>query len=105
MGWKRLIQQEVTRGTGGQKRRGGKYNLTQQTRALERQATPRLRRGRKAWVRAGGLGKGGVPAAEAGGPQGGVLAPLLVNVALHGMEREAKAAMRPRLLTWDKEVT
>jgi RNA-directed DNA polymerase len=38
------------------------------------------------WLKAGVLEDGAVHATDAGTPQGGVISPLLLNVALHGME-------------------
>jgi RNA-directed DNA polymerase len=38
------------------------------------------------WLKAGAMEEGVFHATEAGTPQGGVLSPLLLNVALHGME-------------------
>jgi len=47
---------------------------------------PRLRRTIKAWLQAGVMEDGVFTATEAGVPQGGVISPLLMNIALHGME-------------------
>ena len=41
----------------------------------------------RAWLTAGVLERGEFAATEEGTPQGGVISPLLLNVALHGMER------------------
>ncbi|MBY8855114.1 group II intron reverse transcriptase/maturase [Nocardia sp. CA2R105] len=51
------------------------------------------------WLRAGVMENGEWAPSEAGTPQGGVISPLLLNVALHGMEeaagvRQTKAAGR-----------
>jgi RNA-directed DNA polymerase len=40
----------------------------------------------KQWLKAGVMEDGAFHATEAGTPQGGVISPLLLNVALHGME-------------------
>jgi RNA-directed DNA polymerase len=41
------------------------------------------------WLKAGVIEDGGFLATEEGAPQGGVISPLLMNVALHGMEAAA----------------
>ena len=50
-------------------------------------APPMMRQAIKAWLRAGVLDGGVFTPTEAGTPQGGVISPLLANIALHGMER------------------
>ncbi|MBS2965989.1 reverse transcriptase N-terminal domain-containing protein [Actinocrinis puniceicyclus] len=46
------------------------------------------------WLKAGVIGKDGFAPTDEGTPQGGVISPLLFNVALHGMEGAAGAAYR-----------
>ena len=41
------------------------------------------------WLKAGVVEKGRLAPTEEGTPQGGVVTPLLLNVALHGMEEAA----------------
>ncbi len=48
--------------------------------------TPRLRQVIKAWLKAGVMENGTLFPTEEGSPQGGVISPLLANVALHGLE-------------------
>ena len=47
----------------------------------------------KGWLKAGILDKGNWHEPEAGVPQGGVISPLLMNVALHGFERAIGASL------------
>jgi len=42
-----------------------------------------------AWLKAGVIDRGHFAPAERGSPQGGVVSPVLMNVALHGMEQAA----------------
>jgi retron-type reverse transcriptase len=46
----------------------------------------------EAWLRAGALTDGAYTPTEAGTPQGGVISPLLANIALHGMEEAVQQA-------------
>lgn len=55
------------------------------------QTFPAMRRAIKAWLMAGVLEEGVFAPTTAGTPQGGVISPLLANIALHGMEEAVKA--------------
>jgi RNA-directed DNA polymerase len=48
----------------------------------------------KAWLKAGVVESGEFTATEEGTPQGGVISPVLLNVALHGMEHAAGVRYR-----------
>lgn len=47
------------------------------------------------WLKAGYMDEGGFYDTEKGTPQGGVISPLLANVALHGMEKALKIKREP----------
>lgn len=51
---------------------------------------PTLRRQIRAWLKAGVMDGKELFPTEEGTPQGGVISPLLANIALHGMEEKAK---------------
>ena len=53
---------------------------------------PKLRRVIKAWLKSGVLDEGTLFPTEEGTPQGGVISPLLANIALHGLEETVKDA-------------
>jgi RNA-directed DNA polymerase len=57
---------------------------------------PRLRRIIKAWLKAGVLDGETLFPTEQGTPQGGVISPLLANIALHGMEETIQTAFPVR---------
>lgn len=44
----------------------------------------------KAWLKSGVIDKGAFTATSEGTPQGGIISPLLANIALHGMEERIK---------------
>lgn len=51
---------------------------------------PRLRKQIKSWLKSGVLDQGEIFPTVEGTPQGGVISPLLANIALHGMEERVK---------------
>lgn len=59
---------------------------------------PALRPGLKGWLKAGIMDHGVFNETQQGTPQGGVLSPLLANIALHGIEEDTKEALK-QLLT------
>lgn len=52
--------------------------------------SPTIRRQVRAWLKAGVMDKGAFSETSEGTPQGGVISPLLANIALHGMENWIK---------------
>ncbi len=60
------------------------------------QTHPLIRREVKAWLKSGVLDNGILFPTKEGTPQGGVVSPLLANIALHGMEEEIKAYAKTR---------
>lgn len=63
---------------------------------------PKLRRVIKGWLRAGVMEGNVFQKIRAGTPQGGVISPLLANIALHGLEYETKAALADKLFQFRK---
>jgi len=63
--------------------------------------TSPIRRQIRAWLKAGVMDHGTWQTTDAGTPQGGVISPLLANIALHGLENEvmglAKISERKKL--------
>lgn len=55
---------------------------------------PQLRRQVKAWLKSGVMDKDTLTDTDKGTPQGGVISPLMANIALHGMELEVKKYAR-----------
>ncbi|GAA4367818.1 group II intron reverse transcriptase/maturase [Hymenobacter saemangeumensis] len=60
---------------------------------------PLFRRLLKGWLRAGVLEGDVFESVEAGTPQGGVISPLLANIALHGMETLVQTHFRRRRIS------
>ena len=67
------------------------------------QTNPKLRRIIKAWLKAGIMEEGIIKANEQGTPQGGIISPLLANIALHGMENDTKQALGRDLLYYAQQ--
>jgi RNA-directed DNA polymerase len=61
-----------------------------------------MRRIIKGWLKAGILDKGVFQKSEAGTPQGGVISPLLANIALDGMEKYVKDRLEDDLFQANK---
>jgi RNA-directed DNA polymerase len=63
--------------------------------------SPTIRRQIKAWLKAGVMEEGVFEPTTQGTPQGGVISPLLANIALHGMETRIRQAF-PRKRVYKK---
>jgi RNA-directed DNA polymerase len=72
----------------------GCFDNIDQTALLNKlQTYPRLRQTIQTWLKAGVMTEGRFTPTESGTPQGGVISPLLMNIALHGLE-EALTGVR-----------
>jgi RNA-directed DNA polymerase len=60
---------------------------------LDKINDPELRPILKKWLKAGIMDHGVFKETEQGTPQGGVISPLLANIALHGLEEDTKEAL------------
>jgi len=65
-------------------------------------ASKRVRKTIRSWLKAGVVDGKTLYPTEAGTPQGGVLSPLLANIALHGMETWLTEQILPNLKEWGK---
>lgn len=59
---------------------------------------PSMRKQIRAWLRAGAIDEGNYKDTSEGTPQGGVISPLLANIALHGMEYLVKKVSKTACL-------
>jgi RNA-directed DNA polymerase len=59
---------------------------------------PTIRRQIRAWLKAGVINRGIFADTSEGTPQGGVISPLLANIALHGMENRIKQVSKNAFL-------
>ena len=64
--------------------------------------TPTVRKIVRGWLKAGVVDMDVFQSSESGTPQGGVISPLLANVALHGLENDTRAALREDLFEYQK---
>jgi RNA-directed DNA polymerase len=67
-------------------------NINHQALLNKLDSIPAIRRATKAWLKAGVMMDGAFAPTTMGTPQGGVISPLLANIALHGMEEAAARA-------------
>lgn len=65
-------------------------NINQEALIQKLNTYPYMRRLIKGWLKAGIIDNGVFDKTEVGTPQGGVISPLLANIALHGMEEAIK---------------
>ena len=65
------------------------FDRIDHTRLLDRLGTFPAREQVRGWLKAGVVEKGRYAPTEEGTPQGGTISPLLLNIALHGMEEAA----------------
>ena len=64
------------------------FDHINQEKLLEKlQTYPAMKHAIQAWLKAGVMEGQGFSPTESGTPQGGVISPLLMNIALHGMEQ------------------
>ena len=77
-------------------------NIEHQTLLNKLQTNPKLRRIIKVWLKAGIVDNGVFQENEKGTPQGGIISPLLANIALHGMEIDTKNALADKLFEYMK---
>jgi RNA-directed DNA polymerase len=75
----------------------GCFDAINQEELLKKLKTfPQMRQIIKAWLKAGVIDKDVFTPTESGTPQGGVISPLLANIALHGMEKAITEGMKYR---------
>ncbi len=67
-------------------------NINHEALLQKLQTYPKLKRTIRAWLKAGLIDNGVFEETPSGTPQGGVVSPLLANIALHGMEIALRAA-------------
>jgi RNA-directed DNA polymerase len=73
----------------------GCFDNIDQTALLKKlQTYPGMRRAIHTWLKSGVMAEGEVTPTESGTPQGGVISPLLMNIALHGLEEALKGLKR-----------
>lgn len=71
-------------------------NINHEALLQKLQTYPALKRSIRAWLKAGFIDNGVFEETTSGTPQGGVVSPLLANIALHGMETALTEAYRPK---------
>jgi len=77
-------------------------NIDHQALLRKLNASKRVRKTIRSWLKAGAIDGKTLYPTEAGTPQGGVISPLLANIALHGMETWLTEQILPNLKEWGK---
>jgi len=78
-------------------------NIDHQALLRKLNASTRVRRTIRSWLKTGVVDGKTLYPTEAGTPQGGVISPRLANIALHGMEAGVTEQIYPELQQWTKE--
>jgi len=78
-------------------------NIDHQALLRKLNASKRVRKAIRSWLKAGVVDGKNLYPTEAGTPQGGIISPLLANIALHGMETDITGQIYPNLKEWGKE--
>ncbi|GHO79123.1 group II intron reverse transcriptase/maturase [Ktedonobacter sp. SOSP1-85] len=76
--------------------KGAFDNINHQALLKKLNTYPAMKRAIQAWLEAGAIDTGVFEATKSGTPQGGTISPLLMNVALHGMETTVMEAFRAK---------
>jgi len=76
--------------------KGAFDNINHQKLLHKLKTYPAMKRTIQAWLKAGAIDKGAFEETRSGTPQGGTISPLLMNVALHGMETAVMEAYRTK---------
>src|SRR5256884_5961702 len=76
--------------------KGAFDNINHQELLRKLKTYPAMKRTIRAWLKAGAIDKGAFEETRSGTPQGGTVSPLLMNVALHGMETAVMEAYRTK---------
>jgi RNA-directed DNA polymerase len=83
----------------------GCFDHIQHEALLEKlQTYPAMRQTIKAWLKAGVMEHGHYTDTGSGAPQGGVISPLLMNVALHGLEKVIETGYRRKDRSIEKPI-
>lgn len=80
-------------------------NINHQALLNKLDSPPKIKRLVKGWLEAGIMDGKVFYATDSGTPQGGVISPLLANIALHGLEQATKQALARDLLAHFKSKT